>query len=83
MAKWLASWIDGEAKQDILSFVEASGDPNSDAFVPVPDRVAAFDNDGTLWVEQPSPVQAPFLLEKLVAQVKGCLLYTSDAADDN
>ena len=71
MAKWLASWIDGEAKQDILSFVEASGDPNSDAFVPVPDRVAAFDNDGTLWVEQPSPVQAPFLLEKLVAQVKG------------
>ena len=36
----------------------------------VRERIATFDNDGTLWVEQPTPVQAPFLLEKLVDKVR-------------
>ena len=70
MAEWLASWVGGAAKEGIVSFVESSADQSSEGFVPVADRVAAFDNDGTLWVEQPSPVQAPFLLEKLVAEVR-------------
>ena len=70
MVEWLASWVDGTAKGEILSFVEASVDPDSETFIPRPERVAAFDNDGTLWVEQPVPVQAPFLLGKLVEQVR-------------
>ena len=70
MVGWLESWSEGAAKSAILSFVEASASRDSLAFIPERERVAAFDNDGTLWVEQPTPVQAPFLLGKLVERVR-------------
>ena len=66
----LASWNDGAAKTALVDFVTDSAAAGSARFVAEADRIAAFDNDGTLWVEQPMPPQAPFLLEKLVAQVQ-------------
>lgn len=67
--RWLPSWTDGSVREAIIDFVSRSVDERSPAFVSRYDRIAAFDNDGTLWVEQPMPVQAPFLLGKLVEQV--------------
>ena len=47
----LPSWNDGKAKQSIITFVEKVTMPGSPDFVPVPERIATFDNDGTLWCE--------------------------------
>ena len=58
----LPSWNDGPAKQSIIAFVEKVTKPGSPDFVPVPERIATFDNDGTLWCEQPVPVQLYFAL---------------------
>lgn len=49
----LPSWNDGAAKQAILDFVKATTDPASSELVPEEDRIATFDQDGTLWVEHP------------------------------
>ena len=49
----LPSWNDGPAKQSIISFVEKVTTAGSPDFVPVSERIATFDNDGTLWCEQP------------------------------
>jgi len=49
----LPSWNDGPAKQAIVSFVRATTDKASAQFVPPAERIATFDQDGTLWVEQP------------------------------
>src|SRR5262245_40173852 len=65
----LASWKDGLAKQAILDFVEAATTPGA-AFVEPADRIAAFDNDGTLWVEQPIPPQFDFVFRKWAEEVK-------------
>ena len=48
----LPSWNDGPARTSILDFVRAVTSEGSADFVPVPQRIAAFDNDGTLWSEQ-------------------------------
>ena len=56
----LASWNDGAAKAAILDFMKRTTTDGPD-FVPVADRIAAFDNDGTLWVEQPLPPQFDFV----------------------
>ena len=53
----LASWSEGAAKSAIVEFVTASATEGSPRFVPPAERIAAFDNDGTLWVEKPAPVQ--------------------------
>jgi phosphoserine phosphatase len=53
LADPLPSWNDTEAKAAIVEFVEGVTDPSSDSFVPEDDRIAVFDNDGTLWSEQP------------------------------
>ena len=66
----LSSWNDTQAKQSILDFSAATSDENSPYYIPPGDRIAAFDNDGTLWVEQPAPAQTGFLVGKLVEQVK-------------
>jgi phosphoserine phosphatase len=66
----LRSWNDTEAKQAIIDFLAMTGEKNSPDFIPPAERIAAFDNDGTLWVEQPAPAQTGFLLGKLVEQVK-------------
>ncbi len=63
----LPSWNDGPAKQAIVSFVETVTRAGSPSFVPVPERIATFDNDGTLWCEQPAPVQAYFALDRVKA----------------
>jgi phosphoglycolate phosphatase-like HAD superfamily hydrolase len=65
----LTSWNDGPAKQAILDFVNAATTPGT-AFVDPADRVAAFDNDGTLWVEQPIPPQFDFVFRKWEEEVK-------------
>jgi len=63
----LPSWNDGPAKQSIIAFVEKITNPGSPDFVPVPERIATFDNDGTLWCEQPIPVQLYFVLDRVKA----------------
>ena len=49
----LPSWNDGTAKQAIVDFVKATTDSASPNFVPPEERIATFDQDGTLWVEHP------------------------------
>ena len=61
MSDPLASWKDGSTKDAVLEFVErVSADG-----VPPEERVAVFDNDGTLWCEKPLPIQADFILRRL------------------
>jgi len=63
----LPSWNDGPAKQSIITFVEKVTKEGSPDFVPVPERIATFDNDGTLWCEKPLPVQLYFVLDRVKA----------------
>jgi phosphoglycolate phosphatase-like HAD superfamily hydrolase len=63
----LASWNDGPAKQAILDFVRATTDRGSPKFVPPEDRVATFDQDGTLWVEHPMYSQVVYCLDRVPA----------------
>jgi len=61
----LPAWRDGPAKQAILDFVKATTDKDGPQFVPPADRIATFDQDGTLWVEHPLYSQAMFALDRL------------------
>jgi phosphoglycolate phosphatase-like HAD superfamily hydrolase len=63
----LPSWNDGPAKQSIITFVEKVTKPGSPDFVPVPERIAVFDNDGTLWSEQPMYFQLFFVFDRIKA----------------
>jgi len=63
----LPSWNDGPAKISITAFVEKVTKEGSPDFVPVPERIATFDNDGTLWCEKPLPVQLFFTLDRVKA----------------
>ena len=63
----LPSWNDGKAKQSIITFIEKVTTPGSPDFVPVPERIAVYDNDGTLWSEQPVPVQFYFVADRVKA----------------
>ncbi len=63
----LPSWNDGPAKQSIIAFVEKVTKPGSPDFLPIPERIAVFDNDGTLWSEQPVPVQFYFVADRVKA----------------
>jgi phosphoserine phosphatase len=63
----LPSWNDGPAKKTVVEFVTKITKPGSPDFVPVPERIATFDNDGTLWCEQPLPVQLYFALDRVKA----------------
>jgi hypothetical protein len=56
-ASALASWNDGPAKQAIFDFVRATTDQASPKFVSQAERIATFDQDGTLWVEHPMYTQ--------------------------
>jgi phosphoglycolate phosphatase-like HAD superfamily hydrolase len=70
----LASWNDGAAKKAILDFVRATTDRGSPQFVPLEDRIATFDQDGTLWVEQPIYSQLLYCFDRVptvVAQMPG------------
>ncbi len=63
----LPSWNDGPAKRAILQFVERVTAKGSADYVEPAERIAVFDNDGTLWAEQPMPFQFLFMLDRLKA----------------
>ena len=66
-APTLASWRDGAARDAIIAFVARVTDPASPDFVPAPERVAVFDNDGTLWAEKPAYFQLMFIIDRVKA----------------
>ncbi len=61
----LPSWNEGAAKTAILEFVAKVTKRGSPDFVPVAERIAVFDNDGTLWSEQPMYFQAFFIFDRI------------------
>jgi len=65
----LPSWNDGPAKQAIFDFVRATIDQSSPIYVSPEDRIAVFDQDGTLWVEHPMYTQVIYCLERVPAVV--------------
>ncbi|MFJ1706949.1 HAD family hydrolase [Kitasatospora sp. NPDC088346] len=65
----LASWNEGPARRAVLEYVDRATTPGT-GFVEPADRIAAFDNDGTLWVEQPLPPQFDFVFRAWEEEVK-------------
>jgi hypothetical protein len=63
----LPSWNDGPTKQSIVDFVARVTTQGGKDFVPVPERIATFDNDGTLWTEQPFYFQLAFAFDRIKA----------------
>jgi phosphoglycolate phosphatase-like HAD superfamily hydrolase len=63
----LPSWNEGASKKAILDFVIKTTTDGSVDFVPLTDRIACFDNDGTLWTEQPLPFQLFFIIDRIKA----------------
>ena len=63
----LPSWNEGPAKQAMLDLVKVTTDKGSAGFVPIEDRIATFDQDGTLWVEHPLYAQGMFALDRVRA----------------
>jgi len=64
-AESLPSWEDGENRRALIDFVEATTTPTSREFVPPAERIAVFDNDGTLWGEQPIYYQLVFAADRV------------------
>ncbi len=65
----LPSWNQGPARDNLLSFVRQTTDPASPGYVPPAERIASFDQDGTLWVEQPVYPQVRFIRERVPGAV--------------
>jgi hypothetical protein len=63
----LPSWNDGASKRAIVEFVGRVTRPGAPDFVPPSERIATFDNDGTLWCEHPMYVQMAFVLDRVKA----------------
>jgi phosphoglycolate phosphatase-like HAD superfamily hydrolase len=63
--EFLSSWCDGPTKRAIVDFVVGTCGTDGSAALPVEERVAVFDNDGTLWCEKPMPIQLDFILRRL------------------
>ncbi len=61
----LASWRDTPTRASIVAFVDAICDERADTFLTPPERIAVFDNDGTLWPEKPIPIQLDFTLYRM------------------
>ena len=66
----LPSWNDGPAKQAIIDFVKATTEKDSPKFIPPKERIATFDQDGTLWVEHPAYTQLMYCLDRVRTLVK-------------
>ena len=64
----LDSWTDGAAKAAISDFVHRVTTAGGPEFIPLVERIAVFDNDGTLWCEKPMPIEVGFILKHLAAQ---------------
>jgi phosphoglycolate phosphatase-like HAD superfamily hydrolase len=67
---FLPSWNNGPAKQAIVAFVKQTTDQASPKFLPPEARIATFDQDGTLWVEQPMYPQVKYCMDRVAAVVK-------------
>ncbi len=67
-ADLLPSWNEGKAKSAILKFVNQVTQPGSEHFIPLEERIAAFDQDGTLWVEQPIYTEWFFAIDSIRSQ---------------
>ncbi len=65
----LSSWNDRENKKALIRFVERVTTKGSPDFVPVPERIAVFDNDGTLWAEQPTVIEGFFAFDSITEMV--------------
>ena len=63
----LPAWDDGPNKKAIVRFIQETTRPNSPQFIPPEERIAVFDNDGTLWSEQPMYVQLAFTVDRIKA----------------
>src|SRR5688572_33225338 len=61
----LPSWNDTATRQAIVQYVESVTQEGGASYVPPEERVAVFDNDGTLWAEKPMPIQLDFTLRRL------------------
>ena len=66
----MPSWNDGQAKQAIIAFAKTTTDSTSAGFVPLAERIATFDQDGTLWVEYPLYTQVVYCLDRVPSIVK-------------
>jgi hypothetical protein len=66
----LASWKDGPAKTAIVDFVARVIEPGGADFVPPEERIAVFDNDGTLWCEKPMPIELGFILQRMTTMAE-------------
>src|SRR5262245_13277392 len=64
----LPSWNEGPAKQSVLDFIARVTTDGGSEFVSEVERIAVFDNDGTLWCEKPMPIELGFILERLATQ---------------
>ena len=86
--KPLGSWNDGQTRNAILDFVAAVTRENASTYVPAAERIAVFDHDGTLWVEQPTYTQFVFGIDRAKAvgsqhpEWKGQQLFKSAMAGD-
>ncbi|MGB7982261.1 MAG: HAD family hydrolase [Candidatus Nanopelagicales bacterium] len=69
MAEYLVSWTDGQVRKSIVDFVATVSDPESEDFVEPGERIATFDNDGTLWCEQPL-AQGAFIAQRLTESAR-------------
>ena len=70
MPEPLASWQVGAARDAVIGFVDRVRGADGIEPVPVAERVAVFDNDGTLWCEKPMPIQLDFILRRLGAMAE-------------
>lgn len=70
MSTPLPSWNDGATKSAIVDFVARVTTTGGPEFVPPVERIAVFDNDGTLWCEKPMPIELGFILERLAAMAE-------------
>jgi len=61
----LSTWRDGPTKQAIIDFIRRTCGEDGSPAVPIEERVAVFDNDGTLWCEKPMPIQLDFIIRRL------------------
>jgi phosphoserine phosphatase len=63
--EYLVSWNDGKTKEEIVAFVQNATNPQNPFYIPAKDRIAVFDNDGTLWSERPLYFQLYYVFDKV------------------
>ena len=76
----LPSWTDGEARSAIVAFVNDVTNPDGDRFVPEAERIAVFDNDGTLWAEQPVYFQLMYAIDVVAERASADASFASSGA---